>query len=56
MIDKLVSILFRWTGLREALFTEVNFYNSINRTIKDPESMKTASTFWDEGDGWIIEP
>jgi hypothetical protein len=52
MIDKLVSILFRWTGLREALFTEVNFYNSINRTMKDPESMKTASTFWDEGDGW----
>lgn len=52
MIDKLVSILFRWTGLREALFTEVNFYNSISRTMNDPESMKTASAFWDEGDGW----
>ena len=52
MIDKLISILFRWTGFRESLFAEVNFYNSISRTTKDPESMKPASAFWDEGDGW----
>lgn len=52
MINKLVNLLFKWGSLREALFTEVNFYNSISRTMKDPESMKTASAFWDEGDGW----
>ncbi len=52
MIDKIVNILFKWTGLREALFAEVNFYNSISRITKDPESMKTASAFWEEPDGW----
>lgn len=52
MIDKLVNLLFKWERLREALFIEVNFYNSISRTMKDPEAMKTAAAFWDEGDGW----
>jgi hypothetical protein len=52
MIDKIVELLFKSDRLREALFTEVNFYNSITRITKDPESMKTASAFWDEGDGW----
>jgi hypothetical protein len=52
MIDWLVNTLFKWGSLREALFAEVNFYNSISRITKDPESMKTASAFWDEGDGW----
>jgi hypothetical protein len=52
MIDKVINMLFKWDRLREALFTEVNFYNSISRITKDPEAMKTASAFWDEGDGW----
>ena len=52
MIDWLVNKLFAIKTLREALFTEVNFYNSITRITKDPEAMKTASAFWDEGDGW----
>jgi hypothetical protein len=52
MIDKLISILFKWTGFREALFAEVNMYNSLTKIISDPESMKIASAFWDEGDGW----
>jgi alkylation response protein AidB-like acyl-CoA dehydrogenase len=24
----------------------------LTRIMKDPEAMKTASAFWDEGDGW----
>lgn len=52
MIDKIVNLLFRWKRLREALFIEVNFYNSMTRIINDPEAMKTATAFWDEGDGW----
>jgi len=52
MIDKLISILFKWTGFREALFAEVNMYNSLTRIMKDPESMEIASAFWEEPDGW----
>jgi hypothetical protein len=52
MIDWLVNKLFCWNPLREALISEATFYNSLTRTINDPESMKTASAFWDEGDGW----
>ena len=52
MIDWLVNKLFCWNPLREALISEATFYNSLTRTINDPESMKTASSFWDEGDGW----
>jgi alkylation response protein AidB-like acyl-CoA dehydrogenase len=52
MIDWLVNKLFWYTPLREALISEATFYNSLTRTINDPEAMKTASAFWDEGDGW----
>ena len=52
MIDKLISILFKWTGFREALFAEVNMYNSLTRIMKDPKSMEIASAFWEELDGW----
>jgi len=48
MIDKLISILFKWTGFREALFAEVNMYNSLTRIMKDPESMEIASAFWED--------
>ena len=52
MINKFIDILFKSDMIREAIFTEVNFYNTVSRITKDPESMKTASAFWDEGDGW----
>jgi hypothetical protein len=52
MIDWLVNRLFWWTPLRNALLAEATFYNSLTRIMNDPESMKTASAFWDEGDGW----
>lgn len=52
MVDKIVNLIFQWEKLRLALFDEVNFYNSFTRILNDPESMQTASAFWDEGDGW----
>ena len=52
MIDWLVKQIFKINPLRNALFQEVNMYNSLTRIMKDPEAMKTASAFWDEGDGW----
>ena len=52
MINWLVKQIFKINPLRNALFQEVNMYNSLTRIMKDPEAMKTASAFWDEGDGW----
>ena len=52
MIDWLVNRLFWLAPLRNALLAEATFYNSLTRVMRDPEAMKTASAFWDEGDGW----
>lgn len=51
-MHKLVDILFKWERLRLAIFSEVDWYNSISRTLDDPESMKTSSAMWCENDGW----
>jgi len=52
MIDWLVNRLFWWTPLRTALLAEATFYNSMTTLLNDPESMKTATAYWNEGDGW----
>lgn len=52
MIDWLVNQIFKWDSLRLAIFSEVDWYNSITRTLDDPESMKIASAMWCEDDGW----
>ena len=51
-MDKLINFLFKFDSLRLAIFAEVDWYNSITRILNDPESMKTASAFWCENDGW----
>jgi len=52
VVDKLINFLFRFESLRTAIFAEVDWHNSITRTLNDPESMKVASAFWCEEDGW----
>lgn len=52
MFDRIINIIFSWESLRLAIFAEVDWHNSITRTINDPESMKTASAFWCDEDGW----
>lgn len=52
MIDWIIRQLFRWEALRFAIFAEVDWYNSISRTLEDPEAMKTTSCMWCEPDGW----
>lgn len=52
MINKIVDLIFSWEKLRFAIFAEVDWYNSISRTLADPEAMKTASAMWCEPDGW----
>jgi hypothetical protein len=49
---KVVDFLFKWDRLRDAIFNEVDWQNSITRTLQDPESMKVASAMWCEEDGW----
>lgn len=51
-MDRLIKLLFSWEKLRTAIFAEVDFYNSITRTLNDPEEMKIASAMWCEPDGW----
>lgn len=51
-MDRLINFLFKWDSLRIAIFAEVDWYNSISRTLADPEAMKTASAMWCEPDGW----
>jgi len=51
-MNKLVDLLFKWSKLRDAIFNEVDWQNSITRTLNDPESMKIASAMWCEEDGW----
>ena len=52
MIDWIVRQLFKWESLRLHIHSEVDWYNSISRTMDDPESMRIASAMWCEPDGW----
>lgn len=52
MIDKLVNLIFKWDTLRLAIFSEVNWYNSITRIMADPNEMAIATAMWCEEDGW----
>lgn len=52
MIDWIIDQLFRWDRLRVAIFSEVDWYNSISRTLADPEAMQVVNAMWCEPDGW----
>jgi hypothetical protein len=52
MIDFIVRTLFSWGTLRNAIFSEVDLYNSITRIMNDPEQSKIAVALWCESDGW----
>ena len=49
MIDKIASLLFRWSSLREALFNEVRFYDALDAGIQDETP---GAKFWQDQDGW----
>jgi len=52
VIDRLVGILFKWTGLRKALFSEVHMYDRLNHIMADPKAMEIGSSFIPDFDGW----
>lgn len=49
MIDRLISILFRWGKLRLAIFDEVRMHDQIDEAMKD---ITIVSLHWYEPDGW----
>jgi hypothetical protein len=52
VIDWLVGVLFKWTGLRKALFSEVHMYDRLRHILADPEAMEIGSSFIPDFDGW----
>lgn len=52
MINSLVDLIFKWDRLRLAIFSEVDWYNSISRTLEDPDAMQIVNAMWCEPDGW----
>ena len=52
MIDWIIRQLFKWQPLRLAIFSEVDWYNSITRIMADPNEMAIATAMWCEEDGW----
>ena len=52
MIDWLVNRIFRYTSLRQAVFNEVNLYQSIDRSILEHSKYGPTNLTWAEGDTW----
>lgn len=44
--------MFKITPLRSSILSEADWYNSVTRTLDDPESMKPVTAMWHEADGW----
>jgi hypothetical protein len=59
MIIWLVNIIFRWDSLRKAVFDEVMFYQSIDKSIAEYDREHPTNLTWAEGDmwyGWTYNP
>jgi hypothetical protein len=52
MIDLLVSRIFRWDSLRNAIFDEVHLYDELNKRIKEYKNEEPTNLTWSEGDTW----
>jgi hypothetical protein len=48
MIDWLVNRIFRWDTLRQAVFDEVNLYQSITKRIWEMENLNPTNLTWAE--------
>ena len=49
MIEWLINRIFSWNKLREAIFSEVHFYDKIDEALNDTTP---GSLFWEESGGW----
>ncbi len=48
MIELLARLIFSWAPLRQAMFEEVHFYDSIDAAMQEP----TTNLSWEEGGLW----
>ena len=48
MIEVLARLIFSWAPLRQAMFEEVHFYDSIDAALQEP----TTNLTWEEGGLW----
>jgi hypothetical protein len=48
MIELLARLIFSWAPLRQAMFEEVHFYDSIDAALQEP----TTNLTWEEGGLW----
>ena len=51
-MQKIVDILFSWDRLRNAIMDEARMYDSLGRTLNNPDAMAVGAKFWCENDGW----
>jgi hypothetical protein len=59
MIDWLVTRIFRWDNLREAISDEVRLYDSIDKAMLEYKEEGPTNLTWAEGDtwyGWTYKP
>jgi hypothetical protein len=52
MINWLVNRIFRWDTLRNAVFDEVIFYQSVDRALWENSKYGPTNLTWSEGDTW----
>lgn len=52
IMDSIVSLLFRWDKLRNAIIDEVHMYDEIDKVLSDTESRQIASSVYSDMDGW----
>lgn len=52
MIEWLVNRIFRWDTLRHAVFDEVMFYQSVDRSLWENDKYGPTNLTWAEGDTW----
>ena len=52
LVDWLVNRIFRWDGLRKAVFDEVRLYQSVDRSMWEYEKEGPTNLTWSEGDRW----
>ena len=52
LVDWLVNRIFRYDGLRKAVFDEVRLYQSVDRSMWEYEKEGPTNLTWSEGDRW----
>lgn len=52
IIEWIVQKIFTWGSLRNAIFDEINLYQSIEKSLSESNNSQPSNLFWCEGDKW----